>query len=54
MSAGPRNDVVEAIALRNAGALGYLVAFYSGAIVRAGHRTACRCSRCFTYSSREK
>jgi len=38
MSAAPRNDVVEAIALKNAGALGYLVAFYSGALVRAGGR----------------
>jgi hypothetical protein len=32
MSAGPRNDVVEAIAYTNAGAFGYLVALHSGAI----------------------
>ena len=54
MSAGPRSDVVEAIALKNAGALGYLVALYSGALVRAGNRTARRWSRCFTYNSRVK
>jgi hypothetical protein len=53
MSTGPRNDVVEAIALKNAGALGYLVALYSGALVRAGNRTTWR-SRCLTYNSRVK
>jgi hypothetical protein len=51
MSAGPRNDMVEAITLTNAGALGWL---YTSALVRAGNLTAGRCSRCFSYSSRVK